>query len=67
MVVGYAMDTQGNISGAWIERSAGASRDHKLLDRSTIAAVVQCRGRPGTVDGKPETLGGSVEYAWKLD
>ena len=67
VVVGYAMDIQGNISEARIERSAGASREHKMLDRLTIAAVVRCRGRPGTVDGKPEMLRGSVEYAWKLD
>jgi protein TonB len=67
VVVGYAMDTQGNISEARIERSAGASREHKMLDRLTMAAVTRCRGRPGTVDGKPEVLRGSVEYAWRLD
>ena len=67
VVVGYAMDTQGNISEARIERSAGASREHKMLDRLTIAAVTRCRGRPGTIDGKSEMLRGSVEYAWKLD
>jgi periplasmic protein TonB len=67
VVVGYAMDTHGNISEARIERSAGASREHKILDRLTIAAVTRCRGRPGTVDGKSETLRGSVEYAWRLD
>lgn len=67
VVVGYTMDTQGHISETRIERSAGASREHKMLDRLTIAAVVRCRGRPGTVDGKPEMLRGSVEYAWKLE
>ena len=67
VVVGYAMDTQGNISEARIERSAGASREHKMLDRFTIRAVTRCRGKPGTVSGKPETLRGSVAYAWKLD
>lgn len=66
VVVAFTMDTQGNISETRIERSAGASREHKMLDRLTIAAVVRCRGRPGTVDGKPETLRGSVEYAWQL-
>ena len=67
VVVGFAMDTQGNISETRIERSAGESREHKILDRLTIAAVARCRGRPGTVDGKPEVLRGSVEYAWKLE
>ena len=67
VIVGYTMDTRGNISEARIERSAGTSREHKMLDRLTIAAVTRCRGRPGTVDGKPEMLRGSVEYAWRLD
>ena len=67
VVVGYAMDTQGNIFEARIDRSAGASREHKILDHLTIIAVTRCRGRPGTIDGKPEMLRGSVEYAWKLD
>ena len=67
VVVGYAMDTQGNISEARIIRSAGASREHKTLDRLTMAAVTRCRGRPGTIDGNPEMLRGSVEYAWKLE
>jgi protein TonB len=67
VVVSFVMDTHGNISEARVERSAGASREHKMLDRLTIAAVTRCRGRPGTVDGKPETLRGSVEYAWQLE
>ena len=67
VVVGFAMDTQGNIAETRVERSAGASREHKILDRLTLAAVAQCRGRPGTVDGRPEMLRGSVEYAWKLE
>jgi protein TonB len=67
VVVGYAMDIHGNISEARIERSAGASREHKMLDRLTMAAVTRCRGRPGTIDGKPEMLRGSVEYEWRLD
>ena len=67
VVVGFAMDTQGNISETRVERSAGESREHKILDRLTLAAVARCRGRPGTVDGRPEVLRGSVEYAWKLE
>jgi protein TonB len=61
------MDTDGQISETRIERSAGPSREHKMLDRLTLDAVARCHGRPGTVDGKPEKLRGSVEYVWKLE
>lgn len=67
VVVSYAMDTHGGISETKVERSAGASREHKMLDRLTVDAIIRCRGRPGTVDGTPEKLRGSVEYVWKLE
>jgi protein TonB len=67
VVVSYVMDTNGRISETRIERSAGPTREHKMLDRLTVEAIVQCRGKPGTVDGKPEKLRGSVEYVWKLE
>jgi protein TonB len=67
VVVSYVMDTDGHISETRIERSAGASREHKILDRLTIDAITRCRGKPGTVDGKPQKLRGSVEYSWKLE
>ena len=67
VVVSYVMDTDGRISETKVERSAGASREHKMLDRLTVDAITKCHGRPGTVDGEPEKLRGSVEYEWKLD
>jgi periplasmic protein TonB len=67
VVVSYAMDTRGSVSETKVERSAGASPEHKILDRWTVDAVINCRGRPGTVDGTPETLRGSVEYVWRLE
>jgi protein TonB len=67
VVVSYVMDTDGHISETRVERSAGSTREHKMLDRMTVDAITRCRGRPGTVDGKPEKLRGSVEYVWKLE
>lgn len=67
VVVSYVMDIDGHISETRIERSAGASREHKILDRLTVEAVTRCRGKPGMVAGKPEKLRGSVEYVWKLE
>ncbi len=65
-IVVYTMDTNGAITEANVERSAGASREHKSLDRATVEAVLACKGRAGTVDGKAEKLQGRVEYVWKI-
>lgn len=67
VVVVYTMDTAGNISDAKIEKSSGPSREHKMLDRQTLEAVLACKGKPGSVDGKPETLTSRVSYVWKLE
>ncbi len=67
VVVVFTMDTSGNISDARIEKSAGPSREHKTLDRLTLEAVTACKGRPGTLDGKAETLTSRVSYVWKLE
>jgi protein TonB len=66
VVVTYTMDVSGAISEARVEKSAGMSREHKMLDRMTLEAVQACKGTPGTVDGKPEKLSGRIEYVWKL-
>jgi periplasmic protein TonB len=62
----YTMDTNGSISNATVEKSSGPTREHKQLDRLTIEAVTACKGRPGTVDGKPEKLTSRVTYVWKI-
>jgi len=66
VVVVYTMDTSGAIHEATIEKSAGPSREHKMLDRLTLEAVKACKGKPGTLDGKPEKLTSRVTYVWKL-
>jgi protein TonB len=62
----YTMDTTGIINEATVEKSAGPTREHKMLDRLTLEAVKSCKGRPGTLDGKPEKLTSRVTYVWKL-
>jgi periplasmic protein TonB len=62
----YTMDTNGTISNATVEKSSGPTREHKALDRLTIEAVTACKGKPGTVDGKPEKLTSRVTYVWKI-
>jgi len=67
VVVVYTMDTTGVINEARIEKSSGPSREHKVLDRLTMEAVLACKGKPGTLDGKPEKLTSRVTYVWKLE
>lgn len=67
VVVAYVMETTGAITEANVEKSCGSSREHKQLDRATVDAVKAVRGKPGTVDGKPERLSGRVVYVWKLE
>lgn len=67
VVVAFTMEADGHISEAHVEQSAGPSREHKQLDRATVDAVLACKGRPGTVDGRPERLTSRVRYRWTLD
>jgi protein TonB len=67
VVVFYTADTTGSITEARVEKSAGPTREHKMLDRATLEAVKACKVVPGTVDGKPETLSGRVTYVWRLE
>ncbi len=62
----YTMDTNGVIGSAEVVKSAGATREHKMLDRLTLEAVKACRGKPGTIDGKPQTLTSKVTYVWRI-
>ena len=58
----------GRVTATEIAKSSGPSREHKLLDRTAETAIREtCKFKPGTVDGKPETLTTFVEYAWKLE
>ena len=64
----FTVDATVMVSKAEIERSAGASREHRLLDRSAIEALSKCRFKPGVDEGgKP--IGGTtvVDYVWKTD
>jgi protein TonB len=66
VVIAYTMDTHGVINEATVEKSAGPTRAHKLLDRLTLEAVKACKGTPGTLDGRPEKLTARVTYVWKI-
>ena len=62
----YTMDTSGVINEATVEKSSGPTREHKMLDRLTLEAIKACKGKPGTLEGKPEKLTARVVYVWKI-
>ena len=64
----FTVDATGMVSKAEIERSAGASREHRLLDRTAVEALSKCRFKPG-VDENGKPVGGTtvVDYVWKTD
>ena len=68
MRVKVTVGVDGRVTATEIAKSSGPSREHKLLDRAAETAIREtCKFKPGTVDGKPETLTTFVEYAWKLE
>ena len=66
--VRFTVDATGRVSGSELVRSAGPSREHKMLDRVAIAKLGQCQFKPGT-DENGNPVGGQteVEYVWKLE
>jgi protein TonB len=64
----FTVDATGVVSKAEIEKSAGSSREHRLLDRAAVEALSKCRFKPGTDEsGKPVGAVTPVEYVWKLE
>jgi protein TonB len=64
----FIVDGTGVVSKAEVERPAGSSREHRLLDRAAMDALSKCRFKPG-IDEHGKPVGGTVlvEYVWKLD
>jgi periplasmic protein TonB len=64
----FTVDAQGKLSKTEVVKSAGASREHRALDRVAEQKLSECRFTPGIDDlGRP--VGGSfeVEYVWKIE
>ncbi|MBZ8141799.1 energy transducer TonB [Rubrivivax gelatinosus] len=66
--VRFNVDASGRVSGSELVRSAGPSREHKLLDRIAMSKLSQCQFKPGT-DERGNPVGGQavVEYVWNLE
>jgi protein TonB len=64
----FTIGADGRVTGAEIARSAGASREHKMLDRLALGKLSDCQFKPGTDEnGRPVGASFDVEYVWKLD
>jgi TonB family protein len=61
------VDATGTVLKAGIEVSAGASREHRLLDKTALVALSKCRFIPGIDEqGKPIEGTTLVSYVWKI-
>jgi len=67
-VIRFAIDATGKISSAEVVKSAGATREHRQLDRLALQKLSECSFKPG-YDETGKAVGGSteVQYIWKLD
>ncbi len=68
-VIRFAIGADGKLVGQpQVVRSAGATREHKLLDRLAASKLSECRFTAGVDEnGKPVGASFDVEYVWKLD
>jgi periplasmic protein TonB len=66
--VRFTIDATGALSKAEVVHSAGPSREHKMLDRTAVSKLSECKFRPAIDEnGKPQGGAFEVEYVWKLD
>lgn len=65
----FQVGADGKLAGApEIVKSAGATREHKMLDRLAASKLAECSFRPGADEnGRPTGGSFDVEYVWKLD
>jgi periplasmic protein TonB len=66
--VRFAVGADGKLASAQVVRSAGSSREHKMLDRLAMTKLSECTFKAGIDEnGKPVGASFDVEYVWKLD
>ncbi len=64
----FAVGPDGKLASADVVKSAGSTREHKMLDRLAMTKLSECRFTAGTDEnGKPVGASFDVEYVWKLD
>jgi len=65
--VRFTVDAEGKLAKAEIVKSAGPSREHRMLDRIAVDKLSECKFRPG-LDENGHPAGGTfeAEYVWTL-
>jgi periplasmic protein TonB len=63
----FTVDANGKLSSAEVVKSAGPTREHRLLDRIAQQKLSECSFKPG-IDENGRPTGGTfdVEYVWKI-
>lgn len=63
----FTIDANGKVANADIIKSSGPSREHRLLDRTAVQSLSECKFRAGRdANGQPITAATTVEYVWTL-
>ena len=64
----FTVGADGRVESSQVIRSAGPSREHRMLDRVAQSKLSECRFRPG-IDENGKPVGGTteVEFVWKLE
>jgi protein TonB len=66
--VRFTIDEHGKLVKIDLLKSAGSSREHRMLDKVAMDKLGECSFKPGTDDtGKPVGASFDVDYVWKLD
>jgi protein TonB len=66
--VRFSVGSDGKLASAEVVRSAGSSREHKMLDRLAVAKLSECSFTAGSDEnGRPVGASFDVDYVWKLD
>jgi len=66
--VKFTVGADGKLANVEVVRSAGPSREHKMLDRVAVAKLSECRFQAGRdTSGKPVGDSFEVDYVWKLE
>jgi len=64
----FTIDGTGKLVKVDVLKSAGGSREHRMLDRVAVDKLSTCKFSPG-IDSNGKPVGGSfdVEYVWKIN
>jgi protein TonB len=66
--VRFSIDATGKLAGTQVIRSAGPSREHKMLDRVAVDKLSGCTFTPGLDEnGRPVGASFDVDYVWKIE